>query len=105
KWISFPLSVLLICSLLLAACTSEPASSDARNAQPTNTNNEAPKESANAAKVNPPGQFPIVNEKITLKAMVRGNRLVEKCERNEATLWLADQANIHADWIVAGEKN
>lgn len=102
KWMSILLGVLMISSVVLTACTKEPASP---GAQDTPQTNEAPKESANAAKVNPPGQFPIVNEKITLKVMVRGNSLVEDFKTNATTKWMEEKTNIHIDWIVADEKN
>jgi putative aldouronate transport system substrate-binding protein len=86
-------------SILLSACTKSPPA-----AGPTEKGSES-KESPTASKVNPNGKFPIVNDKITLKVMVRGNSLVENFNTNGYTKWLENKTNIHVDWIVADEKN
>ncbi|MDF2962534.1 MAG: extracellular solute-binding protein, partial [Paenibacillus sp.] len=71
----------------------------------TESPKDSPKESSNAAKVNPPGQFPIVNEKITLKVLVRGNSLIEDFNTNGYTKWLEKKTNINVKWTVSDEKN
>jgi putative aldouronate transport system substrate-binding protein len=55
--------------------------------------------------ITPPGQLPIVNEKVTLKVLVRGNSSVEDFATNEFTKWLEEKTNIHIDWEVAPEKS
>lgn len=97
-----PLVTLLasvVCStLVLSACSSSGPAETAKK-------EEAPKESPNAAKVNPPGQFPIVNEKITLKVLVRGNSLIEDFNTNGYTKWLEKKTNVNVKWTVTDEKN
>ncbi|WP_281888729.1 extracellular solute-binding protein [Paenibacillus sp. YYML68] len=82
-------------SVLLTACSTDTGDTD----------KEGTKDSPNAAIVNPPGQFPIVNEKIKLKVLVRGNALVENFNTNGYTKWLENKTNIQVEWIVADEKN
>jgi putative aldouronate transport system substrate-binding protein len=61
--------------------------------------------SKNASKVNPPGQFPVVNDKITLKVAIKGNSLIEDLNTNGYTKRLENKTNIHVDWTVLDEKN
>ncbi|MFH5182150.1 ABC transporter substrate-binding protein [Paenibacillus sp. TAB 01] len=94
------LAMLLGGTVMLSACTQD--TGDAGN---TGNAGDTGKESATAAKVNPPGQFPIVNDKITLKVLVKGNSLIENFDTNGYTKWLEDKTNIHVDWKVLDEKN
>ncbi|MBD2870047.1 ABC transporter substrate-binding protein [Paenibacillus sp. IB182493] len=55
--------------------------------------------------VSPAGQFPIVNEKITLKVLVKGSAFVEDFATNEYTKFLEEKTNIHIEWDVAPEKS
>ncbi|MCZ8514768.1 ABC transporter substrate-binding protein [Paenibacillus filicis] len=89
------LLAVLTMSLVLSACSKD---------QPAAEQNGS-KESPNTSKVNSPGKFPIVNDKITLKVFVAGNALVEDFNTNRYTKWLEDKTNIHVDWIVADVKN
>lgn len=58
-----------------------------------------------AAAVNPAGQFPITNEKTTIKVLMKGSASVEDFATNEFTKWLEQKTNIHIEWEVAPEKS
>ncbi|MCS7462068.1 ABC transporter substrate-binding protein [Paenibacillus doosanensis] len=62
-------------------------------------------DSAQQAKVNPAGQFPITPEKTTLKVLVKGSPFVEDFATNEFTKFLEEKTNIHIEWDVAPEKS
>ncbi|MFD2115152.1 extracellular solute-binding protein [Paenibacillus yanchengensis] len=85
--------------LLLSAC-----SQNVPTANNTNDNNgkNSTTDSNNVTgpTVNPPGQFPIVDEKITLRVAVNGNPLVEDFKTNEYTQYLEEKTNIKVEWIV-----
>ncbi|MFE5320649.1 extracellular solute-binding protein [Paenibacillus sp. NPDC056579] len=89
-------TIVFCLSLLLSACTSDPGETAKEGEN---------KQSPTANKVNPPGQFPIVNEKIKLKVLVRGNSLVENFNTNGYTKWLENKTNVQVEWIVTDEKN
>lgn len=84
-------------ALVLSGCSKDTAAPAGKNS--------STKESASASKVNPPGKFPVVNDKITLKVFVAGNALVENFDTNGYTKWLEDKTNVHVQWIVADVKN
>jgi putative aldouronate transport system substrate-binding protein len=56
------------------------------------------------SKVTPAGQFPITNEKVTLKVLVKGSAFVQNFATNELTKWLEDKTNVHIEWEIADEK-
>lgn len=59
---------------------------------------------ASAQMVNPPGVLPIVDNKITLSVMVKGDPRIENYYTNDFTEHLERNTNIHVEWIVADEK-
>ncbi|CAG7638183.1 ABC transporter substrate-binding protein [Paenibacillus allorhizosphaerae] len=59
---------------------------------------------ASSAKVTPAGQFPITNEKTTLKVLVKSPPFVENFATNELTKYLEEKTNVHIEWEVADEK-
>jgi putative aldouronate transport system substrate-binding protein len=87
---------MLFCgSLILSACSKEQATT-----APTSDKKESP----TASNVNPPGQFPVVKDKITLKVAVKGSSLVEDLKTNGYTKWLENKTNVHVDWTILDEK-
>ncbi|UVI28458.1 ABC transporter substrate-binding protein [Paenibacillus spongiae] len=83
------LLVLLLCFMIVNAC------SNAGSGQ-----GEQKKEDDVELQVSAPGQFPIVNEKVTLKVLVPSNSLVENFETNEFTKWMEEKTNVHVEWEV-----
>jgi putative aldouronate transport system substrate-binding protein len=66
---------------------------------------EPKNDAKSAAKINPSGQFPITNEKTTIKVLVKGNAFVEDFATNDYTKFLEEKTNIHVEWDVAPEKS
>jgi putative aldouronate transport system substrate-binding protein len=89
------LSIMLSLSLIVSACTKDQVAPAA----------STPKESPTASNVTPVGQFPVVKDKITLKAAIRGSSLVEDMKTNGYTKWLEDKTNVHVDWTILDEKS
>lgn len=86
------LSLLVGVSMLgsiLSAC-----SSGGNDAQSSDTSN------SNAVTVSEAGQFPIVDEKITLRVMTGANSAVEDFDTNEFTKYFEDLTNIHVEWEI-----
>ncbi|ANS73247.1 ABC transporter substrate-binding protein [Paenibacillus yonginensis] len=82
-------SCLLAMVILLSACSSK-------------GNEEASPASAEAA-VTEAGQFPIVNEPVTIKVMTAANSAVEDFATNKFTKYLEEKTNIHIEWeLVPG---
>ena len=50
--------------------------------------------------VNPAGQFPIVNEKVTISAFIEQGALVEDLTTNDATVFMEEKTNIHLDMLI-----
>lgn len=46
------------------------------------------------------GQFPIVDEKITLRVMTGANPAVEDFDTNEFTKYFEELTNIHVEWEI-----
>jgi putative aldouronate transport system substrate-binding protein len=86
------LSLAIAAVAVLSGCTDKAAVPQQDNA-------------ANAAKINPAGQFPIMKEKTTLKVLVKGSSFVEDFATNEYTKFLEEKTNIHIEWDVAPEKS
>lgn len=62
-------------------------------------------DSTDGSYVNPPGEYPIVNEKISLE-VVTGNdgTIIEDLETNGFTTWYEELTNIHIDWnVIVGD--
>jgi len=107
-------SWLVLLAMILSACapaatTIAPTQVLATNVpQPTNTaqvsatNTPQPTNTPQAGiTVAPGGQFPIVNQKITLKALIFPDPNVSDYDNNEFTKWLEDKTNIHLDITLA----
>ncbi|MCZ8515245.1 ABC transporter substrate-binding protein [Paenibacillus filicis] len=93
RWSMLILSVLLFAVVVLSGCSSD-----------SGKGGETAGSKSKSA-VNPAGQFPIVNEKVNLKVLVKGNSSVEDFATNEFTKWLEEKTNIHIQWEVAPEKS
>lgn len=50
--------------------------------------------------VNPAGQFPIVDEKVTISAFIEQGALVEDLTTNDATVFMEEKTNIHLDMLI-----
>ncbi|MGI2293209.1 ABC transporter substrate-binding protein [Paenibacillus sp. GXUN7292] len=104
KSLTYLLTVCLIFSLVLAACAKNepkpqtPAAGSEGQSKP-------PAEQKEKELLTPPGTYPIVNEKVTLKVMVRGNPLVEDFATNEFTKWYEEKTNVHIEWEVVPEQS
>ncbi|KAF9124994.1 hypothetical protein BGX30_000655 [Mortierella sp. GBA39] len=83
-------------NLLLAGCSTE---SGSKAAEPDR------KASGTDIQLTAPGTYPLVQEKTTLKVMVRGNPLVENFETNEFTKWYEEKTNVHIEWEVVPEQS
>ncbi len=78
----------------------------ANNPQPTNTTAAKPTgtqaaQASGGITVAPGGQFPVVNQKITLKALILPDPNVSDYVNNEFTKWLEEKTNIHLDITLA----
>ncbi|GGG05565.1 ABC transporter substrate-binding protein [Paenibacillus albidus] len=63
--------------------------------------NNADSQNANSgAAVTEAGQFPIVDEKITLRVMTGANPAVENFDTNEFTKYFEELTNIHVEWEI-----
>lgn len=83
-------------SILLAGCT---------GSQSPKGSDEAPNAGTEPIALSEPGTYPLVQEKITLKVMVRGNPLVENFETNDFTKWYEEKTNVHIEWEVVPEQS
>lgn len=83
-------------SILLAGCT---------GSQSTKGADEAPNAGTEPIALSEPGTYPLVQEKTTLKVMVRGNPLVENFETNDFTKWYEEKTNVHIEWEVVPEQS
>ncbi|MEC0201457.1 ABC transporter substrate-binding protein [Paenibacillus lautus] len=83
-------------SILLAGCT---------GSQSPKVADEAQKAGTEPIALSEPGTYPLVQEKTTLKVMVRGNPLVENFETNEFTKWYEEKTNVHIEWEVVPEQS
>ena len=69
-------------SIFLAGCT---------GSQSPKGSDEAPNAGTEPIALSEPGTYPLVQEKTTLKVMVRGNPLVENFETNDFTKWYEEK--------------
>lgn len=91
------LTLIVIVSLLLAACTSGRPSGNGEPGASQQTGNESSSESGTDV-VTSAGTLPIVNEKITLKVMTGLDWRVTDLEDNYVTKWMEEKTNIHIEW-------
>lgn len=82
--------------ILLAGCAGSP------NPKGADADQER---AAEQIELTEPGTYPLVNEKTTLKVMVRGNPLVENFETNEFTKWYEEKTNVHIEWEIVPEQS
>ncbi|SEL97558.1 putative aldouronate transport system substrate-binding protein [Paenibacillus sp. cl141a] len=90
------MGAITVFSILLASCTGSQGPKGADEAQNTGTE---------AIVLSEPGTYPLVQEKTTLKVMVRGNPLVENFETNGFTKWYEEKTNVHIEWEVVPEQS
>jgi len=93
-------SLFILLSVVLGACAPATTTAPEATAVP-NDNTEATPEASGAIEVAPGGEFPIVNEKITLKVLVFPDALVSDYQDNEFTQFIEDKMNIHLEFTVA----
>jgi putative aldouronate transport system substrate-binding protein len=100
------LSILVIVAFVLSACApAQPAAQPANGAEKPAAEQPAAEQPAQPAStgvtVSPAGEFPIVNEKITLRVLLRATNGVSDYEVNEFTQWLEEKTNIDLVFDVA----
>lgn len=93
KWLVSTVSLTLSAAVALTGCSD--------SSPPTNDK----KSDSAASKVTPAGQFPITNEKTTIKVLVKSPPFVENFSTNELTKYLEQKTNVHIEWEVADEKS
>ena len=86
-----------------SAATAAPTQVSAANTPlPTNTTEAKPAATkASELTIAPGGQFPIVNQKITLKVLLMPEANTTDYVNNEFTKWLEEKTNIHLDITLA----
>lgn len=107
-------SWLAVLALILSACspaastiapTADPTQgSAADNMQPTNTTEVEPaatQAESSEITVAPGGQFPIVDQKITLTVLIMPESEITDYNDNEFTKWIEEKTNIHLDVTTA----
>ncbi|MFD2115874.1 ABC transporter substrate-binding protein [Paenibacillus yanchengensis] len=106
------LVLVLVATTVLAACGSggnkgeENGTGTANTAKPeTKKDNKKSGELSEEDLLTPPGTYPITKEKVTIKAMVRGNPLVEDFATNDFTKWYEEKTNVHIEWEVVPEQS
>ncbi|MBZ9537028.1 ABC transporter substrate-binding protein [Cytobacillus oceanisediminis] len=88
KWSITLLVLLLSLSAILTGCKS---------------NEQTSGENVESSKISGAGEFPIVEEKITLKVLAAQRAFVEDYATNEFTKWFEEKTNIHLEWEVVPE--
>ncbi|MBB3112149.1 putative aldouronate transport system substrate-binding protein [Paenibacillus phyllosphaerae] len=90
KWSMF-MALILTFSLVLTACTDD-----------NTAEKEATSEAESSVTMTEPGTFPIVEDKVTLKVLIRGHADVD-FETNDFTKWYEEHTNVHLEFEVAPE--
>jgi putative aldouronate transport system substrate-binding protein len=108
--VSLVISLCLIFSIVLAGCGKGGApdtSTDGNVSSSSNDNSkedekteEKSEEKTGSVEVAPPGQFPIVSEKVTLNVLMGGTTQVEDFNTNEFTKWYEEKTNVQAVFEV-----
>ncbi|SEC29500.1 carbohydrate ABC transporter substrate-binding protein, CUT1 family [Paenibacillus sp. GP183] len=88
--------IILFGAVFLSGCQDNKSADSSQNSN-------APGNSTSS--VNPAGQFPITNDKTTLKVMVPENSVVKDFSTNEFTKYLEEKTNIHIDWEIIPSKS
>lgn len=104
KALAMVLAAMMAVSVVGCSSSSSSSSSAAASSSGAASSSTAASGSSESAKdsyVNPPGEYPIVDEKITLE-IVAGNdgSIIEDLETNGFTAWYEDLTNIHIQWNV-----
>ncbi|RXZ80017.1 extracellular solute-binding protein [Paenibacillaceae bacterium] len=86
---------MLIVTMMLTGCSS------VNKGEGTGSSNKV----EGQTKVNPAGQFPITEEKTTIRIMVPSNPTVEDFATNEFTKYLEEKTNINIEWEVIPSKS
>jgi putative aldouronate transport system substrate-binding protein len=99
------ISLCLVLALLFAGCggskETEDVAQEPSSGEEAKTGDETGEEvSPGGAKVSGPGQFPIVEEKVTLTVLIGGNPAVEDFNTNSFTKWYEEKTNVHAEFEV-----
>lgn len=105
KWVRKSLLVTCVLTLsltlILAGCTS--SNNNEEKTSPTassSTNVDNGDTGLSGDVVSAPGQFPIVDEKITLRVLVPQSPIIIDYATNEFTKWYEEKTNIHIEWDV-----
>lgn len=105
KFLAVLLCFLLSFTLVFTACSQENAENGDNSIEENNEENSNEGDKNDQAESTPPGSFPIVKKKETLKVLVAGNTLVEDFNTNEFTKWYEEKTNVHIEWEVGPTKN
>jgi putative aldouronate transport system substrate-binding protein len=86
------LVLILALQVLLIGCSKQEAASDSTSKESASEVEDKGEkgDSESASNLNPPGVFPIVKEKVTLRVLVAGNTLVEDFITNDFTKWFEE---------------
>jgi putative aldouronate transport system substrate-binding protein len=96
------ISVLVILVLVLSACAPATQAPSSGQTGDQGAATQAPAAQAGGeVKVNPAGEFPIVDEQIKLRVLLRQTNGVSDYEVNEFTQWLEEQTNIDLEFDIA----
>ncbi|WP_410795801.1 ABC transporter substrate-binding protein [Paenibacillus sp. J5C2022] len=98
------LAVVMVLTLVLAGCSGSDNNKDTGKGG-NDGKSGGNGNSGSAELLTEPGTYPIVNEQVTLKVMVRGNPLVEDFATNEFTKWYEEKTNVHIEWEVVPEQS
>ncbi|GGH81330.1 ABC-type glycerol-3-phosphate transport system substrate-binding protein [Pullulanibacillus pueri] len=83
------LTFLLLCSLLMAGCSSkETSKKTTADVKPIVTD---------------PDTFPIVKDKVTLTVLIPSNSLVKDFNTNDFTKWYEKKTGVHVKWEIIPE--
>lgn len=97
------LSVLAVLVLFVSACGPQQPPAAPQAAAPKTAEPAAPakaKAPSSGVAVSPAGTFPIVKEKITIKAFLCPTNMIKDYSNNEFTKWLEDLTNIHLEFDI-----
>lgn len=86
------LLAVLLCVSMLAGCNKEPTSGGSGSSQSGGTQS--------AVSTSAPGDFPITNEKVTLKVFYTPYEWITDMEDNQVTKWLEEKTNVHVEWML-----
>ena len=89
------MTLILCLSIILSGCAGKKADESKTVTQQTTTQQTTKDDSI----VTAPGQFPVVKEKITIKAFAGLSPYTEDLQTNEFTKWYEEKTNVNVDWI------